>query len=40
MDQKTTKKAVSHTEISREIVDCIEKMQSINLFAKEILTED
>ena len=40
MDQKTTKKAVTHTEISREIVDCIEKMQSINLFAKEILTED
>ena len=40
MDQKTTKKAVFHSKINREIVDCIEKMQSINLFAKDILTED
>ena len=40
MDQKTTKSALNHSNINREIVDCIEKMQSINLFAKDVLSED
>ena len=39
MDQKTTKSALNHSNINREIVDCIEKMQSINLFAKDVLSE-
>ena len=40
MDQKTTKSAVNQSKINREIVDCIEKMQSLNLFKKGVLTED
>ena len=40
MDQKTTKSALNHSNINREIVDCIEKMRSVNLFAKDILSED
>ena len=39
MDQKTTKSALNHSNINREIVNCIEKMQSINLFAKDVLSE-
>ena len=37
---KNSKSVLEHSKINREIVDCIEKMQSINLFAKDILTED
>ena len=40
MDQKTTKSAVNQSKINREIVDCINKMQSLNLFKKGVLTED
>ena len=40
MDQKTTKSAVNQSKINREIVDCIEKMQSLNLFKKGVLTEE
>lgn len=39
MDQKTTKSAVNHTNINTEIVDCIEKLQSVNLFTKGVLSE-
>ena len=37
---KNSKSVLEHSKINRDIVDCIEKMQSINLFAKDILTED
>ena len=37
---KNSKSVLEHSKINREIVDCIEKMQSINLFAKDILSED
>ena len=40
MGNKTSKSVLEHSKINREIVDCIEKMQSINLFAKDILSED
>ena len=39
MDQKTTKSAINQTQINSEIVDCIKKMQSVNLFVKDVLTE-
>ena len=39
MDQKTAKSALNYKQINNEIVDCIEKMQSLNLFAKDVLTE-
>ena len=40
MGNKTSKSVLEHSKINREIVDCIEKMQSINLFAKDVLSED
>ena len=40
MDQKTTKSALNHSKINHEIVDCIKKLQSVNLFAKDVLEED
>ena len=40
MGNKISKSVLEHSKINREIVDCIEKMQSINLFAKDILSED
>ena len=40
MDQKTTKSALNHSKINQEIVDCIKKLQSVNLFAKSVLEED
>ncbi len=40
MDQKTTSCGVNNTQVNREILDCIEKMQSVNLFAKDILSEN
>ena len=40
MGNKSSKSVLEHSKINREIVDCIEKMQSINLFSKDILTED
>ena len=41
MGNKTTSKSVlKHTKINSEIVDCIEKMQSLKLFTKDILTEE
>ena len=39
MGNKTSKSVLEHSKINREIVDCIEKMQSINLFAKDVLSE-
>ena len=39
MDQKTTKSAYKHSKINQEIVDCIKKMQSINLFPRDQLSE-
>ncbi len=39
MDQKTTKSALNHSNINREIVDCIEKMQSVKLFSVDVLSE-
>ena len=39
MDQKTTKSALNHSNINREIVDCIEKMQSVKLFSIDVLSE-
>ena len=39
MDQKTAKSASKHSKINREIVDCIKKMQSINLFPRDQLSE-
>ena len=40
MGFKNSKIVLENSKINREIVDCIEKMQSINLFAKDILSED
>ena len=40
MGNKNSKSVLEHSKINREIVDCIEKMQSINLFAKDVLSED
>jgi len=40
MGNKTSKSVLEHSKINREIVDCIEKMQSINLFTKDVLSED
>ena len=40
MGNKTSKSVLEHSKINREIVDCIEKMRSVNLFAKDILSED
>ena len=40
MGNKTSKSVLEHSKINREIVDCIEKMQSTNLFAKDVLSED
>jgi RNA polymerase sigma factor (sigma-70 family) len=41
MGKKTTSKSVlNNSTINLEIVDCIQKMQSLKLFKKEILTED
>ena len=40
MGNKTSKSVLEHSKINREIVDCIEKMQSINLFAKDVLSEE
>ena len=41
MGNKTTSKSVlKHSKINSEIVDCIEKMQSLKLFTKDILTEE
>ncbi|MBD1153035.1 sigma-70 family RNA polymerase sigma factor [Pelagibacterales bacterium SAG-MED24] len=40
MGNKTSKSVLEHSKINREIVDCIVKMQSINLFAKDVLSED
>ena len=37
---KNSKSVLEHSKINREIVDCIEKMQSINLFAKDVLSEE
>ena len=39
MDQKTAKSASKHSKINQEIVDCIKKMQSINLFPRDQLSE-
>ena len=39
MDQKTTKSAENQSIINDEIVDCIKKMQSTNLFPKDVLSE-
>ena len=39
MDQKTTKSATNHLDINTEIVDCIKKLQSVNLFPKGVLSE-
>tara|TARA_B110000211_G_C14085177_1_gene556365 strand:+ start:3024 stop:3929 length:906 start_codon:yes stop_codon:yes gene_type:complete len=39
MGQIQKKSAVNQTKINKEIVDCIEKMQSFNLFNAAILTE-
>jgi RNA polymerase sigma factor (sigma-70 family) len=40
MGNKTSKSVLEHSKINREIVDCIRKMQSVNLFAKDVLSED
>lgn len=40
MGNKNSKCVLKHAKINKEIVDCIEKMQSINLFSKDNLTED
>ena len=40
MGNKSSKSVLEHSKINREIVDCIEKMQSINLFAKDILIQN
>ena len=40
MGFNNSKIVLENSKINREIVDCIEKMQSINLFAKDLLTED
>ena len=40
MGNKSNKCVSKHTKINKEIIDCIEKMQSLNLFSKENLTED
>ena len=40
MGNNSSKSVLEHSKINREIVDCIEKLQSINLFAKDVLSED
>ena len=37
---KNSKIILENSQINIEIIDSIEKMQSINLFAKDILSED
>ena len=40
MGNKNSKSVFKHSEINNKIVDSINKMQSINLFTKEVLSED
>ena len=40
MGNKNSKSVFKHSEINNNIVDSINKMQSINLFTKEVLSED
>ena len=40
MGNNSSKSVLEHSKINREIVDCVEKLQSINLFAKDVLSED
>ena len=40
MDKETKDLCKNHNKINDEIVDCINKMQSINLFPKGVLSED
>ena len=40
MDKETKDLCRNHNKINNEIVDCINKMQSINLFPKGVLSED
>ena len=39
MGQIHKKSTVNQLKINKEIVDCIKKMQSLNLFNNDILTE-